>query len=79
VVQYAIFGFQFHVIKGGWLFFLPHHASPVCRDPSASNASSLLKSQDMTGNRSRFLFTLLDDSAPVFILSYICSFASHVS
>jgi hypothetical protein len=59
MVQYGISGFQLHVTKWEWLFLLPHFVPPVCREPSANNVSSLLKPQEITGNRSRFPFTIL--------------------
>lgn len=67
MVQYGIFRFQLHIIKGGWLFSLPRHISPVCREPGANNASSL-KPQEIAGKRFKFPFTLLGNSSPAFIL-----------
>lgn len=77
MVQYGIFGFQLHVNKRGLLFSLSHDVSPVCSEPGANIASSLLKPQTITGKRSRFPFTCQFFASIYF--SYVSSFVLTVS
>lgn len=72
VVRYQVFLFSSVAcaIKVGWMI-VSHHLSPVCREPSATNSSSPLKSQEITGIPSLLLYWQFPIKYQFSIFSYV--------